>query len=797
MTISAGRALHEVARLSLTALAFLVPLTALPWTSDVLDFNKNIVFVVLSTVAALSWVGGMVAEREMSLKAHWLFILPLLLIGGVALSSAFSLSPFTSWLGEGGQEYVSFVSTLLFVIFFIVGSHLFGDLTLRKHLLSALFIGSGLLGLGVLLSFVGLNLGLFSNTIGVPTALALYFLIMTVLGNGVWLATGEDELREQLPSGIWGVVVRGGIVATSLAALLLLISLDSLPLWLLTFLGLLPLFAFVLALPKDFSQPLRFVIPMLLLVAALLFSFFPTFLRNPYPLEVSPSLTTSLDMTKAAWSDHSWLLGSGPGTFSNVYTKFMPESVNDTVFWDTRFDRGSSHVLSIFTMEGLLGGLIYIVFLGSILVLSVGYLLRSRVHGGWKYMYGPFAAWLVVAGASFILAQNFTLTFLLIFLSAFLAAQALPAARGIAFAKSPRLALASAFVFMLLGVGMLMILFVSLSRYSAEVAFAQASSLDRSGGPLDEIIPLLNKAATRNRWNDGYYRNLGSALLLKAADLAKKEETKPEELQSYVAAAINSGLQATNLAPLTVSNWDLRGNIYREFSPVVQNANDFAIASYNEAIKLAPNNPKYQVGLARTYIVRADLLRTLIEGEDKELAKKAEGVRDEALTKAKEALDKALVLKGDYTQASYYLAFVHERQGNLADAVKSMELVKAINPNDIGVSMQLSLLYLRQGKNDLAKTELERSLTIAPTFANARWYLSVIYEDEGDKAKAIEQLKKIQETDPDNSAVKQRIERLEKNQPTEEVIPPPIDEIPPPADSANPSATTTGLPVSP
>ncbi len=797
MTISAGRALHEVARLSLTALAFLIPLVAFPWTSDVLDFNKNIVFVVLAIIATLSWVGSMVAEREMSLKAHWLFILPLLIIVATALSSAFSLVPYTSWLGEGGQEYVSFLSTLLLSIFFIVGTHVFGDLGLRRSILSALFIGSGLLGLGVLLSFLGLNLGLFSNTIGVPSALALYFLIIAVLGNGVWLVSGEDRERDQLPEGIYGVITRAGIVVTSLAALTLLVSLDSLPLWLLTFLGLVPLFAFVLALPKDFSQPLRFVMPMLLLVAALIFSFFPTFLRNPYPLEVSPSLGTSWNITQASWQDTSLFIGSGPGTFSNEYIKFMPASVNGTVFWDTRFDRSSSHLMTLFSTTGILGGLLFLVFVGSILVLSVGYLLRSRIHGGWKYMYGPFAAWLVVAGAAIILPQNFTLAFLFTLLSAFLAAQALPSARAVAFAKSPRLALASAFVFMLLGVGMLMMLFISLSRYSAEMAFAKAASLDASGGKLDEIIPYLNKAATRDRWNDGYYRNLGNALLMKSAELAKKEDAKPEELQAYVAAAINSGLQATKLAPKSVANWELRGSIYREFSPVVQNANDFAIASYNEAIKLAPMNPRYLVGLARTYIVRADLLRTLIEGEDKDLAKQAEGVKDEALTKAKEALDKALELKKDYTQASYYLAFVHERQGNLADAVKNMELVKAISPNDIGVSMQLALLYLRQGKNDLAKTELERSLTIAPNFANARWYLSVIYEDEKDTAKAIEQLVKIQETDPDNSAVKQRLERLRNGGPKEEVIPPPIEETPPPAEETTPPATSTGLPVSP
>ena len=89
-----------------------------------------------------------------------------------------------------------------------------------------------------------------------------------------------------------------------------------------------------------------------------------------------------------------------------------------------------------------------------------------------------------------------------------------------------------------------------------------------------------------------------------------------------------------------------------------------------------------------------------------------------------------------------------------------MEALKAAAPNDIGVAMQLGLLYLRQGKNAAAKAELVRALTIAPNYANAHWYLATIYEQEDDIASAIAEVEKIQATDPDNALVTQRLERL-------------------------------------
>jgi Tfp pilus assembly protein PilF len=102
-----------------------------------------------------------------------------------------------------------------------------------------------------------------------------------------------------------------------------------------------------------------------------------------------------------------------------------------------------------------------------------------------------------------------------------------------------------------------------------------------------------------------------------------------------------------------------------------------------------------------------------------------------------------------------------------------LELVRSQAPEDVGVGLQLGLLYLRQGKNELAQAELQRVLEFAPAYADAHWYLSVVFEQEGSLPNAITEVEKVLETNPDNVAVKTRLERLKAGQ-VSETIPEPI-----------------------
>ena len=59
------------------------------------------------------------------------------------------------------------------------------------------------------------------------------------------------------------------------------------------------------------------------------------------------------------------------------------------------------------------------------------------------------------------------------------------------------------------------------------------------------------------------------------------------------------------------------------------------------------------------------------------------------------------------------------------------------------MAFELGLLYYRAGRKNDAFNALQRAVFLAPDYANARWYLALIYEERKDLDPAIEQLERI------------------------------------------------------
>lgn len=774
MANSASRLLLLLARMSLCALAAVIPLTVFPWTVDPLEINKQTMGVFFVVVAVVAWLGTMLVQKRAELRLSWLFAPLGVFFITSCVSAALSLAPYSSVVGQGAQEYTSLLSLGVFLILFVVGTHVFADFRVQQGLWSALLVAFGVISLTVVFGLMGIDLVTPPNFIGTPNSLGLSLVTVTLLGSGLWLTSRDEGSRDMLPNGVWGWVVRLSIVVTAIAAFATLLAIDYWVLWVVALCGVAVLFVFALARAQEFPHPSKFVLPMLMFVVALLFLFLPTVFPNPFPAEISPTYAGTWEIVRQTFAHSSALFGSGPGTFVVDYTQYHGMEVNQTSFWDARFDRGASHIMTMLATYGLIPTVAFVVFVLSLGALVLTRLVRERNHEEWKLTFAPFVAWVMLVVAMALYSQNFTLAFLFWLVSAVLAAHVAGDLREYVFARSPRAGLVAAFCFVLMTVGMFTMVFVTGTRYRAEVAFARAVALDRQGGSLDEIILELDSAATANRWSDVYYRNLGNALLYKTGEVLRDETANPEYVKSLIAAAINAGVRSTELGPTNVANWELRGDIYREVAPIVGDADAYALASYEQAIALAPNNPKYYVGLARTYLVQVDLLKSLMNSDDEALVASANEEQQDLLMQAEQALIKATSLKGDYVQARYFMAFVQERQGKLDEAVRSMELVRTTSSSDVGVSLQLALLYLRNGESDSAKAELQRALNIAPNFANAHWYLSAILAQEGDIDGAIAELSAVLELNPEHETVKNRIVELEAGR-IAETLPDPLE----------------------
>ena len=779
------RVYASIVRWSILILVVLLPLFFLTVTTDVLEINKQTLLVLLTFVAALAWLGLMVNRRELTLRRGWFNAFPVFLWLAVFISSILSQAPFTSWIGQNSQEYTSFLTTTAFVILFYLLVNTMNDAHSRRTLAIALIIPAAVMSVILLLQVFGLQLLAFAgitspifNTVGTLIGAALYLLTVTLIGNGLWL-TGSR--KDAAMGNVWRQMLKVATFILSLSTILLLITIDYWVLWVVLLVGLVILFTFSTMRAQEFPETGRFILPMGLMVVSLLLLFLPTPLHTAVPVEVTPSISASWSVATKTLSGSSALFGTGPGTYAFDYVKERNTDLNSTNFWNVRFDRGGSHLLTLLPTLGIVGLIALFALVIAVGARALHRLVREHDHTEWKELFVFFPPWFALVVATALYPSNLTLSFLFWLLTGLLAGQVMQQKKSLSFNHSPRAGLTFSFLFVLVSVAIVTGLFVTGQRYTAEIAFAQAAELDRQGGDLDLIIKKIAQAGTFNRLSDEYNRNLGKALLVKLEKEIQAAGTSipPEKiqyLQQLILDSINTVKLATELSPNNVANWEMLGAIYREVSPLVAGADALGIEAIMKSIELDPSSPAHLTELGQAYIVFSENARALSSSKDQATAAAAKQKMTDYLAKAEEALLSSIALKADYAPAHYYLGVTYEREGRLADAINKLEAVKKYNPLDVGVAFQLGLLYLRQGNYDLAQVELERAIQITPNYANARWFLAAIYEQKGMIDKAIEQVNKVLELNPDNELVKAKWERLQAGETSNE-IPEPVEPV--------------------
>ena len=765
--MSVSKRLRAISRAVFLGTVFLVPVLVLPWTTDIFETNKQAVLMLGMGVSASCLMISLLLDKHPLARPSSIFLVPAVVFVASLLSAVSSVAPMTSWIGQGAQEYASVLSLagllptcFLAVIFTRTPNE-------RRDVLLAIFSSSALASLVFIPIFLGLKTGLFSNLIGAPHAFGVYLLVASTLACGLWLTA-------YVPVELWAQRwLRASTAITFFVTLVVMLALDSTTIWALAIISCLSLFIVALVHADKFQNTLRFVPSMTIFILALIFLILPTSFPSPFLQEVSPNAVTTWGVIRGAWQEGSMTLGSGPGTFALVYPKYADQAINDSEFWDLIFDRGNAYITTQLATVGLLGVLAWLVFVGGLLILGVKKL--TAVGDDWKDVVPVLAAWLVMVVAMCVYSQNLTLATIFWLLSGTLLGLLVPR-NHVSSHHQARARLATVFVTVCVLVAFTTMLLLTVPRYLAEIAFVKAVKMNTeadSAASLDEVIRLLDKASTANPWNDTYTRNLAGALLRRLSVLSSDEAADSEYVQSLIMTLLEVSDRATSLSPANVLNWEVRGLMYRELLPVLPEAAGPSIDAFKKAVALAPVNPKYRVQLARSYLAEADSALPLLSSDDADVASQAEAVQVTAFEQAEAQLIAAVDLKGDYAPAHYYLALLRQRQGNLAEAVRGLMFVRDQAPQDVGVGLQLGLLYLRQGKNDLAQAEFERVLELAPAYADAHWYLSVVFEQQDDLPRAIIEVEQVLATNPDNVTVQSRLNRLKAGQ-TSDIIPDPV-----------------------
>ncbi len=767
--------LRSSARGLIYVLIFLFPLVALSFTPEPLELNKQTVLLLFTFAAAIIWLASQFMDKRARFRLGWMNLAPLLFLAAFILPALSSVSPYLSWVGAHRQEYTSVLTALGCAILIWVMANTI--ISRRSHqILHAVFVFStSLTALLALLSFLGvpvfsaIGLTLTFNTVGTLTSFTIFLVVMNAFFLCAFLShRPHDSL---LNDGWLGATERVLILALSAVTFFFLLALDYWPLWLLFTLSIFIPFVFIFFRAKDFLSQKRLLFPLVLFLAALPFWFF---LRGPsftqMPIEVTPSFDASLGVASRVLQESSSRVGTGSGTYAIDYAQFHDGSINQTDFWDTRFDRANSHALTLLPTLGALGTTLLALFVLFVFLRSIIQTLRPQARAQWLESFVHLCPWLTLVLSAFLFPWDMTQTGVFAIFSGLLISQTLPGESTRSFDRSPGVALLCSLAFGLVSFVFLVGVFLTTQRYMAEVAFARAVEIDRHGGELQQMVELLDRAASLNRYHDTYYRALGEALLMRVneelASVSSVDMLTPESsqyVQALIASVVNAHTRATELSSHNVDNWLARGKAYRELIPVMGQAAQFAVQSHARAVELDPMNPRVATELGRTLFASAQGVRPLTVAADPVASSTAKAQFAQFLADSERAFARAIELKANYAPAHFELALVYEVQGRMQEAVNKMETVAAYNPLDVGVQFQLGMLYLRraqEGDTQRASAALERAIELSPQYSNAHWFLASIYESQGDMSAAVQEVEAVLAANPDNELVKARLERL-------------------------------------
>ena len=263
----------------------------------------------------LAWAHG---REPRANPAPWLAqCLPGLFVVSGAHRERHLKSPFTSWIGGDGQEYMSFLTSTAFLILFYLLVNTASDSKTQRRLFNTLIISSAILAIFLVLQalglrplgFVGITSSIF-NPVGGSVAAAVYLTAITLLASGLWLI-GKRGDSESLNNKRAAMTLKVTTIVLSLFSLVYLIAQDYWVLWVLMLVGIVALFTFSTLRAAEVGETGKFILPMGLFgdqsASALL--------KSPLRLNIAPEVTPG---TSASWSVATQSLGGSAALLEPV-----------------------------------------------------------------------------------------------------------------------------------------------------------------------------------------------------------------------------------------------------------------------------------------------------------------------------------------------------------------------------------------------------------------------------------------------------------------------------------------------
>jgi len=755
-----------IVKFSIYATIFFLPLIFFTQVPSVLELNKQVLLVVVVGIGFLSWVGKMAWRNEIRFKKNFILVPVVTFVAIFGLSTAFSNYTEQSLWGYFGGEAKSFITTLFLAAFFFL---IVNNVKSKKEAVKivVIFLISGFLvslygilqiwQLYVLPAEVTKNP--YFNTIGSVYIFAAYVAALFLLTQTLFLGKVSKILKIIL-------------ILLSFFFFFVLMVVNFKIVWIALIICMAVLFG-VTILKGGTSMNQSRILPMVFLVLTLLMVLRKQpIIRKDLPIEVLLSQKTSIGIALNSFKQNP-LLGSGPTTYTTVFQQDRPDNLGD--FWAVNFNDGTSHFLTIVSTMGILGTLAYLFLVGAGLVYLFKTILKlvsaDRKDTGDYIAVGAGIVWLFstiilfnyLTNISFLMLWWFSLA---LFLSFSFFEQGKDTKEFITTSDTPKSSLVLSFVFVLVIIGFVAAMYLQSQKYLAAAHFNKALVLDAQGEQIEDVVDQLNKAIELDPNRDIYQRNISVALFALANKrVAEKGQDLTPEDSNYVSGMIRGALTSADRAvaidPDNAENYLALARVYEGVLVTMDQADEKAIENYEKAIELDPKNPVLYHRIANIYVTLADVELGQARNEGRVQGDELPEDTLKNLALAKEELDKSLEMKPDYAAANLLLAGVYERQGNIEMAIEKEKDTKSKFPNAPGIPFRLGLLYYKDSQFDNAKREFEAAVALDKNYANARYFLGLVLDQQDQKDEALEQFQKVADLNPDNADLKKIIANLQ------------------------------------
>lgn len=384
-----------------------------------------------------------------------------------------------------------------------------------------------------------------------------------------------------------------------------------------------------------------------------------------------------------------FLFGSGYGTYSVDFTRFHMPSFNlNANLWSLTFFRSSSYVLELVATTGVAG------------LLSFGYIMFTlfqavRVANSNKGVMNPLMISIaLIAVAAFILPFSPVMVVMFFIILGLYAGQQrlLSSAKSnqyhdvelhfVAFTEGlmPLTAtpvgdhasrvekrytkILPVTLFILFAIVVAVVGYFTYSFALSDVIFQRSLVAASQNNGLQTYTDQVTAIRTFP-YRDAYYRIASQTDLALANSLASSipAGSSPsaqiqQNVTQLIQESIATGRTATQLAPQTAANWQNLSSIYRGLIGFGQNAEQFAIATQQQAITLNPNDPQGYINLGGIYYQLS------------------------LWDNAQQAFQTAVQLKPDYANAYYNLGHALESKGDLENALVAYQTVEQLTKGD-------------------------------------------------------------------------------------------------------------------